>query len=239
MTPEQRQQMERMQRGMADLGHLVTKLKPADDNPDAEVSLITIVEALAGAPVMGQLGESCDDGVLAKLEGALAAAGAFAADAFAACDKLTRRNCLLLYWHMHQPNMGEFAKELPSEVDVLRHRANQLATKLLIQAQMLMPQNRWVQPTLAVARASALISTALWSHTDQKAKQLMATILQEDQLPYPKLALACKCGPKTQSGDECLAGQQVLVTVELTRQHAAQPGVGERPPPNNPQVRST
>lgn len=128
-------------------------------------------------------------------------------------------------------------RRLPSGVEPVRAFINQLATKLLIKAQMLMPQQRWVQPTLAVAGASALISNALWSHTDEKALASMRTILQEDQLPYPKLKLEATAGPKATNGEgeECAAGQHVLTKVKLTREHAKKPGEGPDPQPNNPQ----
>ena len=117
----------------------------------------------------------------------------------------------------------------------MRMYVNSLATKLLVKAQMLMPQQRWVQPTLAIASASALVSNALWSHTDEEAISAMRGILQEDQLPYPKLSLNATCGPKNtaESADECTAGQAVSVKVILNREHAAPPADGQEP--NNPQ----
>lgn len=119
----------------------------------------------------------------------------------------------------------------------MRGYVNSLATKLLIKAQMLMPQQRWVQPTLAIASASALVSNALWSHTDEKALASMKSILQEDQLPYPKLSLSASAGPKATHGigDECTAGQHVLTSVKLTREHATPAGSGPGPTANNPQ----
>jgi hypothetical protein len=225
----------RMQKGMLDLTHLVEKLKPDEADPDAEVTLMRIVGALATAPLMEQLGDACDDEVLKRLETALVEADAFPENAFAACEKPTeRRNCILLFWHMHKANMKELAESVPEEVDRLRGGANQLATGLLIKAQMLLPQNRWVQPTLAVARASALISTALWSHTDGKALEAMGKILEEDKLTSPKLELEATAAPRG-TGDDCIAGQHVIVKVNLTRVHAGEYIGDSPPPPNNPQ----
>ena len=245
MTPQEKQQMAMMQRGMLDLQHLTTKLKPAAENPDAPVSTVTVLKAMAGAPCMKDaLGEErvpegirskVTDEVLTTLETALIDAGAFAAGELASCEGDERRNVLLIYWHMHKQNLPDLEATLPQEVDQLRAGANQVVTTLLIKAQMLMPQNRWVQPTLAIARASALISTALWSHTDERSLALMKTILAEDELPMPKLSLKASAAPKN-GGEEILAGQQVCVRVVLTREHAAVAGDGgPRPAPNNPQ----
>ena len=119
-------------------------------------------------------------------------------------------------------------------LETQRGLANQLATTLLVRSQMLMPRQRWVQPTLAIARASALIATALWSHTDDAALALMAKHLQdEDSLPMPKLSLDATAEAKTTS--EIVAGTTMNATVKLTRQHAATPGEGERPACNNEQ----
>ena len=181
MSPEQRMQMQRMQEGMVDLKHLCDKLKPSAVDPDAEVSLLQVVRALASAPIMSKLpteeeqraaAESalaeCDDATLAKVEAALVEAKAFEAEALAECEAVERRNVLLLYFHMHQSNMPELSAAMPGGLEAMRGYINSIATKLLIKAQMLMPQQRWVQPTLAIARASALIATALWSHEDEK-----------------------------------------------------------------------
>jgi len=250
MSPEQRAQMKQMQEGMFDLKHLCEKLKPAADDPDAPVSLLRVICALAGAPALKRLPEDPEqreqadaaiaeatDELLAKLEAALVAAKAFEAGALAECEPTERRNALILYWHMHQSNMPELAATMPSGLDSLRAYLNNLATKLLVKAQMLMPQQRWVQPTLAVAHASALVANALWSHTDEKALGAMRAILAEDGLSTPKLSLAATAGPRGTSGvgDEVATGQQVLVSVKLTREHAKKAGEGETPPCNNPQ----
>jgi hypothetical protein len=149
-----------------------------------------------------------------------------------------RRNILLLYWHLHRSTNEEFLMGLEDKqaktLETQRGLANQLATTLLVRSQMLMPRQRWVQPTLAIARASALIATALWSHTDEAALALMAKHLQdEDSLPMPKLSLAATAEAKTTS--EIVAGTTMNATVKLTRQHAAIPGEGARPACNNEQ----
>lgn len=111
-----------------------------------------------------------------------------------------------------------------------------MATKLLIQCQMLMPQQRWVQVTLAVAKMSALMATALWSHTDPASLAKMASIISDDKLPQPKLSVKASAKWKENpSHVEVPVGQQVLVTVELEREHASAEASTELPPCNNPQ----
>ena len=237
--------MAQMQRGMLDLQHLTQKLKPATENPDAPISTLDVLKVMASAPCMKeQLGDEkvpenirsvVTEDILTKMETALVDAGAFAAADLASCEGHERRNLLLLYWHMHKQNIAELEASLPKEVDMMRSGANQVATGLLVKAQMLMPQNRWVQPTLAIASVSALVSTALWSHTDDKSLGLMKSILAEDEVPTPKLALKASAAPKN-GGDEILAGQHVAVKVTITREHAAVAGDGApRPEPSNPQ----
>jgi len=254
MTPEQMQQMQamqaRMQDGMSDLKHMAEQLKPDTSDPDAPVSLLRVVRALATAPMLSKLPTNEDelsaaesalaeitDDVLAKLEAAFVDAGSLEAGALEACAALERRNTLLLFWHMHQSNMTELAASLPHGVKSFTSYLNQLGTKLLVRSQMLMPQQRWVQSTLAVAHASALIATALWSHTDEEALTAMKAMLLEDGLPYPSLSLAATAGPQSTSGvgDECAAGQQVIVRATLSRLHASKAGGAEPPAPNNPQ----
>jgi len=246
MTPEEKAQAERMQKGMLDLSYLCGALKPDPESPDARLSDVKVVTALCGAPVLReqmergwtQLGEKVDEAVLEKLEAAFVAEGSLEAGALSECEAAVRKNALMLYWHMHRSKMTELADSLPSELDALRSGANQLATQLLIKAQMLMPQQRWVQPTLAVGRLSALVSNGLHSHTDEGALEAMTRILQDPEaggpLPYPKLKLAAHAKPRHGNGEEVVAGQHVLATVELTREHAAAQG-DPQPECTNPQ----
>ena len=77
MPPEQRAQMEKMQRGMVDLAHLAEKLKPSAEDPDSPVSMLRVIRALASCPAMEALGDDGDrdDEVLKKLEDGIVAAG--------------------------------------------------------------------------------------------------------------------------------------------------------------------
>ena len=114
-----------------------------------------------------------------QVEDKLEEIGAFSKDALNDLPECEWRNAVLIFWHMYHQKEADFAATLPGEVDHWRSGANQLATKLLIMGQMLMPQQRWVQPTLAIASLSALVANSLWSHEDETAKsaQLSELIL--------------------------------------------------------------
>lgn len=249
MSPEERAQAEQIQKGMADLQYLVTKLKPDAADPDASVSVLKVIATLGGAPVLCErmeagwekFGEVVDDNVLKRVEDALVEAGGLEEGALdgACAAGAPRKHALLLYWHMHRSSMEELAASLPNELDAMRGGANQLATQLLMKAQMLMPQQRWVQPTLAVARVSALIANGLPSHTDAKSLEAMKKILLDPEtggpLPFPKLSLSASARPRNAShGEECVAGQHVLLRAEVTREHASAAS-DEQPAATNPQ----
>jgi hypothetical protein len=251
LSPEEREQVaakqKQMQQGMADMSHLVAKLKPSADAPDAPVAQHDVMLALASAPIMKGLGEDESQllggtiagdkakEALSQLEDKLEAIGAFPKDCLNDLDECTWRNAVLLYWHLHKGSQEAFAATLPGELDHYRGGVNQFATKLVIMAQMLFPQQRWVQVTLAIAKFSALLANAMWSHDDEGERKRMADVLAEDGLPYPKLSLAAKAAPRESAGDEVTAGQHVAVSVELGREHAAEIAEGSTPPCNNPQ----
>ena len=188
LSPEERAQVEakqqQMKKGMLDLGHLATQLKPCAEDPDAEVTMLKVMLALATTPAMEQLGtdeeallgptKTQDEAraALSKVEDKLEEFEAFPVDALNDLSPVHWRNAVCLYWHLYKQKDEEWTeaqKDSLGEVDHWRGGANQIATKLLIQAQMLLPQQRWVQPTLTVARVSALVANALWSHTDPPA----------------------------------------------------------------------
>lgn len=257
LSPEEREQVEaqqrKMQKGMMDLSHLATELKPSEAEPDAEVSMHKVILALSSTPAMAVLGTDENEllgktktseearALLSKVEDKLEELGAFPVDALNDLPLVQWRNVVLLYWHMYKQADEAWVESenesLSGEVDHWRGGANQIATKLLIHCQMLLPQQRWVQPTLAVARTSALFANALWSHTDEAALAKMAKILEDDGLPPPKLSVTATVKPRdaTEGTQEITAGLHVQCQVELTREHAAAAGEGTRPPCNNPQ----
>jgi len=100
---------------------------------------------------------------------------------------------------------------------------------------MAMPQQRWVQVTLAVARLSALVANALHSHEDDGELGRMRDILSGDGLVYPKLSLRASARPRESNAEEVTAGQHVVVAIELEREHASAMSSGAAPPCNNPQ----
>lgn len=257
LSPEERAEVEakqeKMKQGMLDLGHLATQLKPSAEAPDAEVSMHKVMLALSSTPAMNQLGTD-DESLLgstltaeqarerlSKLEDKLESWDAFPVDSLNELPLPQWRNILLLYWHLYKQKDEAWAAEakeaLEGELDHWRGGANQIATKLLIQAQMLLPQQRWVQPTLAVAKTSALLANALWSHTDGAALSKMGKILEEDCLPMPKLSISATAKPRdsTDGTTEITAGLHIVCKVELTREHAAVAGEGTKPACNNPQ----
>ena len=120
MTPEQREQMQKMQQGMVDLQHLAKKLAPDAASPDAPVSLLKILRALASCPIMGKLPNdpeqreaaekalsACTNEVLGLLENKFVEAGALEEGALKDCEAVEGRNTLFLYWHLYQSNMPE------------------------------------------------------------------------------------------------------------------------------------
>jgi len=253
LSPEEREQamaqQQKMQQGMLGLAHLATVLEPPKEDPDAEVPMIKLARALATSPAMSELGTDQQQllgkleyavakDALSKVEDKLEELGALKTDELNDIENECHwRNTVLIYWHMFkQAADQDFIDSLPGEVDYFRGGANQIATKLLIQSQMLMPQKRWVQVTLTVAKMSALMATALWSHTDPEALAKMAKITSDDQLPQPKLGLSASATWKENPGNtEIPAGQNVKVTVELKREHASDVDPGSMPPCNNPQ----
>uniref|UniRef100_A0A7S2H1A8 SEC63 domain-containing protein n=1 Tax=Haptolina brevifila TaxID=156173 RepID=A0A7S2H1A8_9EUKA len=253
MSPEEREKARQMQETMRkaglDLAHLVQTLKPSDEDPDAEVSLVNLCRAFATAPAMQALGTdekqllgptleySVAKDALSKVEDKLEELGALKTDELNDMENETHwRNVVLTLWHMWKLAADDaFVETLPGELDYWRQGANQTVTQLLIKCQMLMPQQRWVQVTLAIASMSALMANALWSHTDPKALTKMAEVISNDGLLQPKLCCtASAVWKESPSSNEVPAGQQVLVNVELVREHASEEG-SEQPKCNNPQ----
>ena len=185
----QRRQLQAAQMAMADITYLSEQIKPSKEAPDAPISTFTLIKAIATCPSMKQIDEVTpgDKKVFVetvdKMEAALREAGAFDAEAVAACQELTRpqrRNVNCLYWAMYQVKLEKLV-ELDDITGRQQQICTQIGTGILVKAQMLIVQNRWVQAVLAIARVSALISCRLWSHTDAEALEKMAEILKSDE----------------------------------------------------------
>jgi len=131
----------------------------------------------------------------------------------------------LLYWQMYQSKLeGEL--KLDNITERQQQICNQIGTGILVKAQMLLVQNRWVQATLAIARASALISCCLWSHSDEQCIKQMTSVLESDGLPFPKLRLEAACSPKDKPGEKEVLGDGVIkLDVVLHRDHASEKAV--------------
>ena len=131
------------------------------------------------------------------------------------------------------------AYELDETMSQYFEATRRLATQLLMHAQMVLPQQRWVQQTLAVSRVAALLVNELWSHEDDECKRRMKDILAppdkpaEEGMPFPELsmkartvlAMALDAGiagtlEATSEPVQCLPSQLVAVELQLTRGHA-------------------
>jgi len=121
-----------------------------------------------------------------------------------------------------------------------------LATQLLMHAQMVLPQQRWVKQTVAVSHLAALFVNELWSHEDPDCIERMKRILwpaeadqtaESSRMPFPELRLIARtvladelerdvAGSDWSKPCTCLPGQLVTVQIELTRGHAGQGEAG-------------
>ena len=183
MTPEQRAQAEASQRGMMDMGAFCERVKPEPSDPDKTLSTYDMVCALACCPSFEAGGETCNAETIDKIEQVLLEQ-ALECDASGLRENtespVMRRNVLLLFWALYRTKVGADAVELDQMTEQQIMRVKQLATKVLMQAQMLVPQQRWVQATLGVARTSALLVNEVWSHDDDACKARMKEILEAD-----------------------------------------------------------
>uniref|UniRef100_A0A7S0NTP6 SEC63 domain-containing protein n=1 Tax=Calcidiscus leptoporus TaxID=127549 RepID=A0A7S0NTP6_9EUKA len=215
VTDDQKAAMQGMLNGVyADMSHLATKLRPSDSDPDAPLSFGGIRAALAGCPSLSEIGSQCSAASVSSIAVALDAVGAID-DALDGLDAAARANGLLLSWQLNREQHG-VAESMALDEATSRQASAvlQTCTKLLMQAQMLIPKQRWVQQTLAVARASALVANSLWSHSDEAALALQTAILAREGLRYPRLELSAST-PK-----QVLPKAPVEITVLLARQHA-------------------
>ena len=249
MTPEQRAQAEATQRGMMDMSAFCEKIKPEPSDPDKPLSTYEMVSAFATCPSFENGGDLCDPATIDAIETVLLEQ-ADEADAAGLRENkeapaAMRRNVLLLYFALYRLKVGEAVTlDAPTEQHIMR--VKQLATKVLMQAQMLVPQQRWVQATLGVARLSALLVNELWSGEEEQCKARMKEILEGDGMIFPRLKLRSRtisgaaaaqaAQQETASGAAALAavaeigeaeepcssmpGQAVVVQVEVAREHA-------------------
>eukprot|EP00965_Chrysotila_dentata_P032786 1092922-Pleurochrysis_carterae.AAC.2 len=210
---------------IADMTFISTELKPDAADPDAEVSFASIIRTLCAVPSLKELGDDAE-----TTEQVLSALQEHEAIDKAAIDGLegtARRNVVLLYWQLNRQRKAlADAVTLDEKTQKQASEVLRAITKLLLQSQMMMPQQRWIQQTLAVARASALVANSLWSHTDDEALALQRDILKGDGLHYPDVELKANARPKeapdVESEVPCqvFPGKHVSLRVVVNRKHA-------------------
>uniref|UniRef100_A0A7S3XB41 Uncharacterized protein n=1 Tax=Strombidinopsis acuminata TaxID=141414 RepID=A0A7S3XB41_9SPIT len=199
-------------------------LKPEKEDPNAELSVERVLLACASCPCMLRAIPKDVPSKIDSLESAMKEQN-IPMEWLDQASGAVRRHAVAILWQLNRQRAGLKEKDSALDGATAQHAsvAIQIATKLLMQAQMLFPHQRWVPATLAVARASALVANQLWSHTDLEAQVLMAKILKAEGLRRPKLRLEAVCEPK-----ECLPNAKVAVKVMLLRHHRGYDG--EEPP---------
>lgn len=229
-SPEERQQMAEQQVIMLNCGAFAQHLTPNSEAPDAPVGTVHVLAAMAECPAFSSLTEAIKGAPADKqkatvmtfinMEKALLQ-HAEAADATALrelkCKPEKKRPLLLLLWNLYRHKAGCDAVELDENTNQYFFATKRLATTLLMHAQPLVAQQRWVQQILAVSRVSALLVNELWSHTDEACLEKMRAILApegpEKGMPFPELSIKARTSDVT-------AGLKMAVLVELVREHA-------------------
>eukprot|EP00967_Tisochrysis_lutea_P092660 scaffold133701_cov30-Tisochrysis_lutea.AAC.4 len=200
---------EQMKSAMDDMKHMAEALKPEKEDPNAELSVERVLLACASCPCMLRAIPKDVPSKIDSLESAMKEQN-IPMEWLDQASGAVRRHAVAILWQLNRQRAGLKEKDSALDGATAQHAsvAIQIATKLLMQAQMLFPHQRWVPATLAVARASALVANQLWSHTDLEAQVLMAKILKAEGLRRPKLRLEAVCEPK-----ECLPNAKVAVKV--------------------------
>jgi len=251
-SPEERLQMAQQAQMMQDMGVFMRFLKPTAEEPNKLLGTVDVLAALAECPSFANLTEAIKKAPADQQKTTIRAflmiektlkEMATTADAAALSESKakpeSRRPLLLLLLVLYKNKLGS-AVELDEMTTHYMEATKRLATQLLMHAQMVLPQQRWVHATLAVARVSALLVNELWSHEDPDCVQRMRDILKppdkpdEPGMPFPELALkartvmalalesgsAGKLESVPQEPASCLPGQMIAVDLELTRKHA-------------------
>ena len=153
-------------------------MRPDPDKPDQEYSTIDVLTAITCCTSFEALHENiksleADDKkkvVMAfigleqwLLENAVEAdASGLKASKSAGADK--KRALLLMLWLLYRVKAGD-AVELDARMLGYVEGTKRLATKVLMQAQMILPQQRWVKAVVATSKLSALMVNELWLPT--------------------------------------------------------------------------
>jgi len=257
-SPEERAAMAQQAHLMKDMGVFCQNLRPTGGLIDRSLGSVDVLAAIAECPSYESLttaikGLEADEQkavvrAFITLEQAILA-HATATDAEALRGIKTKpekkRPLLLLLWVLYHHKVGDEAVVFDETMTRYYEATKRLATQLLVRAQMVLPQQRWVQQTVAVSRVSALLVNELWSHEDEACIERMRAILQpadkpNEGLPFPELGLKARTvlamsldsGVATPLGDAeesctCLPSQLVAVQIELTRGHAGRGTVSD------------
>lgn len=258
-SPEERAAMQQQAMIMQDIGVFCRHLRPEGGDPDKPLGTVDVLGAMAECGSFANLTTAIKNApaeqqkttikAFMQLEQALVEHGTEADSAALKASKAKpeqRRPLLLMLYILYKHKLGE-AVVLDETTTFYYDATKRLATQLLMHAQMVLPQQRWVQQTLGVSKVAALLVNELWSHDDPECKRRMAEILDpkpeegkpaEPGMPYPELAVQCRTvlamaleagiiGKMAADNEpaSCLPGQLVAVQVELTRLHAGKGGV--------------
>jgi len=270
-SPEEKQAMAQQQQTMKDVGAYCQGVKPDGANPNKELSTVDCMCAMATCPSFEALHETIKNldaeekkktvmGFI-TLERALMehaseedAAGLRDSKDVSGAEK--RRALLLLMWVLYRAKAGD-SVPLDERFMGFVEGSKRLATKVLMQAQMLLPQQRWIKATIATSRLAALLVNELWSHDDDECKSKMSEMLQKQGESYPVLSLRARTVLAAQAAKEALEQdelgapegwtdaqaepavglpkQELAIQVELTRGHAAAESAPATPTAENPQ----
>ena len=124
----------------------------------------------------------------------------------AGADK--KRALLLMLWLLYRVKAGD-AVELDARMLGYVEGTKRLATKVLMQAQMILPQQRWVKAVVATSKLSALMVNELWSHEDTDCIDKMTESLKQSELLYPVLKLRARTILEEKAEKEELAIQEL------------------------------
>jgi len=220
---------------MVDLDTLSRLLRPHPAAPDAAVGTVDVLRALSACPAIQSCPAVHADATpeLQAFEAWVLSVNALTQRQLSALSTSEHRALLLLCFRLMQrccPVVLDAASE------AAQCTVNEIATRVLMQAQMLMPRNSWVQQQLAIARTAVLLQSRLWSHTDDECRRLAALALEEGGLPSPRLQLQAAVRPHAAEG-AIRSGSLVLVEIRLvraTRCRSATWGSGLRTRPSPP-----
>jgi len=124
-----------------------------------------------------------------------------------------------MYWIMYSAKLSDSVK-LDPKTSVQAKIVQSIGTKLLMQSQQIMQQQKWMQAMLAICSASALFSNELWSHEDPECIEKMKIELDKTGTPMPVLRLEVDGKGVDSRNETVLPGKQFQLDIALHRDHA-------------------